>query len=45
MRYTGTEAETQAEGGEADSMQVAQCGDWIPGIQDHALSQRQMLNC
>ena len=37
------EAETQAEG-EAGSMQEARCGTHL-GLQDHALSQRQMLNC
>ena len=37
------EAETQAEG-EAGSMQGARRGDWIPGLQDDALGQRQALN-
>ena len=40
-RYT--EAETQAEG-EAGSQWGARWQDWIPGPQDHNLSQRQMLN-
>ena len=43
-RHTHTEAETQAEG-EAGSMQGARCGDSIPGLQDHALGQRQGLKC
>ena len=38
MGDTQREAETQAEG-EAGSMQGASSGD--PGLQDHALSQRQ----
>ena len=36
------EAETQAEG-EAGSTRRAQCS--IPGLQDHALGQRQVPNC
>ena len=43
MRNTERKAETQAEG-EAGSPWGAQCGDSIPGPQDHTLSQRQMLN-
>ena len=40
MRDTERRAETQAEG-EAGSMQGAQCGDLISGLQDHALSRRR----
>ena len=45
MRDTERQAETQAEGREAGSLQGARCGTRPPGIWDQALSQRQMLNC
>ena len=38
------EVETQAEG-EAGSMHPEPMWDSIPGLQDHALGQRQALNC
>ena len=38
------EAKTQAEG-EAGSPWGVLMQDSIPGLQDHDLSQRQMLNC
>ena len=44
MRDTQREAETQAAG-EAGSLQGAGCRDSILGLQDYALSQRQILNC
>ena len=39
MRDTQRKAETQA-----GSLQGSPMGDLIPGPQDHALSQREMLN-
>ena len=41
MRTQG-EAETE---GKAGSMEGARMWDLIPGLQDHALSRRQTLNC
>ena len=43
MKDTQKEAETQAEG-EAGSLQGTPMWDLIPGLRDHALSQRQTLN-
>ena len=44
FRDTERKAETRAEG-EEGFLQGAQRGTLIPGPQDHALSQRQTLNC
>ena len=40
---TERKSETQAEG-EAGSLFFSSMSDSIPGLQDHALSQRQLLN-
>ena len=43
MIDTESKAETEAEG-EAGSLQESSMWDSIPGLRDHALSQRQKLN-